>query len=378
MTTTQLKKLLLLLTLAFTINVNAQDSEKTVTLVVSGQGKTQDEAKQNALRSAIEQAFGAFISSKTEILNDNLIKDEIVSIANGNIQKYEVISEVKIPDGGYATTLKAIVSVSKLTNFCSKKGVSIEFNGGLYAINTRLDNLNSEAEVKAVESLVIVCEQLLSNSIDYTLEYEEPKCKDNECTVLFKVIFNLNNNFNLFDEYFRSTIKKIGMGDEEQNKYIENNKDFFPLVFGKMTANGPKIKDYNYFRNHKSIEILDTLLFNASFAPFQFYIKCEAGKFTMADNTVGEIDFQKSNLVSLSYGFPSATNIQFRKQGNVTQTTYGKEALKLGIGGNDGILVLPFELNSNAELGYLVLKKKMTLNEIGGINKFEIRPISKN
>ena len=64
----------------------AQDADKTVTLVVSGQGKSQDEAKQKALRSAIEQAFGAFISSKTEILNDNLVKDEIVSVANGNIQ----------------------------------------------------------------------------------------------------------------------------------------------------------------------------------------------------------------------------------------------------------------------------------------------------
>jgi hypothetical protein len=65
--------------------LKAQDEDKTVTLVVSGQGKTQDEAKQNALRSAIEQAFGAFISSKTEILNDNLVKDEIVSLTNGNI-----------------------------------------------------------------------------------------------------------------------------------------------------------------------------------------------------------------------------------------------------------------------------------------------------
>ena len=121
-----MKKLLLLLTLVFTFTASAQD-DKTVTLVVSGQGKTQDEAKQNALRSAIEQAFGTFISSKTEILNDNLVKDEIVSVTNGNIQKYEVLSEVQIPDGGYATSLKAIVSVSKLTSFCASKGVAIKF-----------------------------------------------------------------------------------------------------------------------------------------------------------------------------------------------------------------------------------------------------------
>ena len=102
----------------------AQDADKTVTLVVSGQGKTQDEAKQNALRSAIEQAFGTFISSKTEILNDNLVKDEIISVANGNIQKYEVISEVQIENKDYATTLKATVSVDKLVTFIENKGYS--------------------------------------------------------------------------------------------------------------------------------------------------------------------------------------------------------------------------------------------------------------
>lgn len=39
-------------------------SNKTTTIVVTGQGKTKYEAQQNALRNAIEQAFGAFISSK--------------------------------------------------------------------------------------------------------------------------------------------------------------------------------------------------------------------------------------------------------------------------------------------------------------------------
>jgi len=56
-----------LMLVSFTF-AQAQD-EKTATLVVSGQGKTADEAKTNALRSAIEQAFGAFISSNTTILH---------------------------------------------------------------------------------------------------------------------------------------------------------------------------------------------------------------------------------------------------------------------------------------------------------------------
>ena len=39
----------------------AQDADKIVSITVSGSGKTQDDAKPSALRSAIEQAFGTFI-----------------------------------------------------------------------------------------------------------------------------------------------------------------------------------------------------------------------------------------------------------------------------------------------------------------------------
>jgi hypothetical protein len=93
------------------------DSNKSVTLTVSGTGKTLEEARLNALRSAIEQAFGAFISSKTEILNDQLIKDEIVSVASGNVEKYDVVSQIEIPNNGFAITLNATVSILKLTSF---------------------------------------------------------------------------------------------------------------------------------------------------------------------------------------------------------------------------------------------------------------------
>ena len=68
-----MRVLIFILTLAFTLSANAQETNKTVTLVVNGQGKTLEEAKQQALKSAIEQAFGTFISSKTEILNSKAV-----------------------------------------------------------------------------------------------------------------------------------------------------------------------------------------------------------------------------------------------------------------------------------------------------------------
>ena len=193
-----MKKHLLLLTLAFTINVNAQDSEKTVTLVVSGQGKSQDEAKQNALRSAIEQAFGAFISSKTEILNDNIVKDEIISVSNGNIQKFDVISEVKTPDGNFATSLKAIVSVTQLTSFVQSKGVEIEFKGSLFAFNINQQILNENNELKLMEDLCVVIRKLSDASFDYSIQASDPISINNsskEWRIPIKISVSPNKNF---------------------------------------------------------------------------------------------------------------------------------------------------------------------------------------
>lgn len=51
-----MKYLLISFISLLSLNIYAQD-DKNVTLVVSGQGATQEEARQKALRGAIEQAF---------------------------------------------------------------------------------------------------------------------------------------------------------------------------------------------------------------------------------------------------------------------------------------------------------------------------------
>ena len=121
--------------------------ENTVTLKTTGSAETKEKAVQYALRSAIEQAFGAFISSNTEILNDELVADEITSVASGNIEKYDILSETVNEEGNsWFVTANVIVSVGKLTEFVQAKGVEVEVKGGLYAINIKQQKLNEESE----------------------------------------------------------------------------------------------------------------------------------------------------------------------------------------------------------------------------------------
>jgi hypothetical protein len=246
-----MKRLIFIFIIFFNIHGIAQE-DKAVTLVVSGQGKTQDEAKQNALRSAIEQAFGTFISSKTEILNDNLVKDEIVSVANGNIQNFEIISEVKIPNGGYATSLKATVSVSKLTSFVQSKGIAVEFKGSLFAFNVNQQVLNEKNEIKAIDDLCTVVRTLSDISFDYAIKVSEPvavNASNEKWRIPMYISVSANNNLLSIATYIKKTLKGLSLSIDEANNYIKLGKLVYPISF----AANENEYDYILLRTQKGV-----------------------------------------------------------------------------------------------------------------------------
>lgn len=194
--------------------------------------KTLEEAKHSALRNAIEQAFGAFISSKTEILNDDLVKDEIVSISNGNIHSVEVISEVQISEGRYATTLKTTVSVTKLTSFVTSKGVEVEFKGSLFAFNISQQKLNEKNEVKAIEDLCEVIRTLADNSFNYTLHTSNPISIDGsneQWKIPMYISVYANSNIYNISKYMNTTLKGISLSNIDANNYMNLGKKVFPI-----------------------------------------------------------------------------------------------------------------------------------------------------
>ena len=245
-----MKKILLIFVLLLNITCIAQE-DKTVTLTVSGTGKTIEEAKTNALRSAIEQAFGAFISSKTDILNDDLIKDEIVSVANGNIQKFEILSQVEIPNNGYAMTLNATVSISKLTSFAESKGVSIEVKGGLFAANIIQQELNEKAELISLENILNTSNQLLKKSFDYSIETNgNPTVNNENYDIPLKVNVILNKNFYQFRKYFVNSLSSLSMSEADITNYETLKKPIAQLILRRDTISqvdiNKKLIDIDY------------------------------------------------------------------------------------------------------------------------------------
>lgn len=211
-------------------NSSAQENSSNVTITASGRGASQAEAQQNALRSAIEQAYGAFISSKTEILNDEIIADQMSSVASGNIQSFEILNETELSDHSWASTIKAVVSIEKLTSFVQSKGIEVEIKGGLFAANIKQQMLNEQGEVKAIYNMVGILHEVMQNAFDFTLSTGVPQALDTEnknwkIPIEIDAIGNLNLDFTI--DYLTKTLISLDMRDEEKENYKSMNKPVF-------------------------------------------------------------------------------------------------------------------------------------------------------
>ena len=212
----------IILSILFRISLIGQTENKTLNLTVSGYGKTQQEALTNALRNAIEEAFGTFISSNTQILNDALVKDEIISISSGNIQNYSITSEEQTPDGNWSNTVNAKVFIDKLTSFCESKGVTIEFKGALFALNIKQQELNKQNEEKAINNMCIAMKELSENCFDFEIKADEPKAsnkKQNSWDIPITIYASPNNNLKTLSEYFCTTLKALSLSSTDMNDY---------------------------------------------------------------------------------------------------------------------------------------------------------------
>ena len=205
-----MKRLVKTLSLAIVVllisAVASAQSVEDVTLTVSSDGVTKDEAVKNALRSAIEQAFGTFVSANTTILNDELVKDEVVTLSNGNIKNYKEVSSVQLPNGNTFVTLSATVSLSKLTSYAKSKGSTCEFTGATFSANMKLYELNKQNEEKIIKNMFATMEKLYMVGFDYTIKVSNQK---SDGTLTVEIEATPNNKAVQANNLFWTTINKI-------------------------------------------------------------------------------------------------------------------------------------------------------------------------
>ena len=222
-----MKKLLSIFTFIFIAATTfAQVNEATITVL--GTGVDEEQATLQALRSAIEQTFGVFVSANTTILNDSLIQDEIVSVSTGNVKEYKKIAVATMPNGHVSVSLTATVSINKLIAFAESKGAKAEFAGSVYAANIKLLRLKVESIQMTLELLVQQLEQIAVNMFDFLFEMSEPqRCQDEALGDIYYFSCKIGIVSNLestnFSNLYSNTIEELKLSEDEIKLCEQNN-----------------------------------------------------------------------------------------------------------------------------------------------------------
>ena len=206
------KVLLFIAVIFFTAATFAQDE---VTLTVIGTGENEEKATLQALRSAIEQTFGAFVSANTTILNDEIVQDEIVSISTGNVTKYEKNAVVTLPNGHVSVSLNATIAINKLMSYAQSKGAKAEFAGSTYATNVKLLRLKIQSIEKACEILVQQLEHISQEMFDFELTLVKHQLVSDMYTFDCVVDIYPNIASHNFRSLYMSTMKEFKLNESE-------------------------------------------------------------------------------------------------------------------------------------------------------------------
>jgi hypothetical protein len=86
------------------------------TILANDLGAARDQAIEDAMRKAVEQALGTYIKSETLVENFQLVEDRILSWSAGYVKKYEILSEKKAQMDSYEVQMRATVNLSELRN----------------------------------------------------------------------------------------------------------------------------------------------------------------------------------------------------------------------------------------------------------------------
>ena len=307
----------------FTSQTKAQTETKNVSITASGSGITLEDAQQAALRSATEQAFGVFISSKIEMLNNKIVADEMASVTSGNIKSFEILNKAQLPDGRWDVILNAIVSIDKLTSFVQSKGVKVEVNGGLFAVNIKQQIINENGEINAICNMIGILHEAMQVSFNYDIKSGEPISTDGEnknWQIPITVVATANNNMDFCANYFIKTLTSICLTSADRENYRALNKQSYQI---NISYNGNT--NCFYLRKKKSLDALNSFISN-----WIFYTRLFNVKSFKEYNGVGTgiiHDFGNNDLGNNQIG--KIININFLKSGNVAATFNWNDFLTL-------------------------------------------------
>lgn len=111
-----------------------QDNQRTYYIRVRGEGPDSASARQNAFRLAVEQAVGTLILSETQVRDQRIVRNEIITYASGFVDRYTIVNADSV-NGLNRITMDVWVSESKIANRLLNESVGTgTIDGGRLAL----------------------------------------------------------------------------------------------------------------------------------------------------------------------------------------------------------------------------------------------------
>lgn len=185
----------------------AEPETKEVT--AKGVGSSEREAVEDAFRNAIEESIGLYVSSETQLQNEKLIKDNILTSSNGYIDNYR-LSSVEKEDGLTKVQLIARVKIQDVKQKLTGLNISIMSADDLANIHARLStrvkrNQDAENILKKELGDFFEPKNILSmldiELTSYTIQEDELK-QDN--TVPYQISFDVSVNLDNYNKQMKN------------------------------------------------------------------------------------------------------------------------------------------------------------------------------
>lgn len=359
---------ILLFQLIFAFSVKAGNE---VEIKTSAIGKNKEDAIRVALRSAIEQVSGAYLTSSSTIINDELISENIESISNGNIKSYKINGEYLIDQSNYSVSITAMVSLNKIIEYCQQKGHSeVKVNGSLFANNVKNIEMNHKATLKVIENMFKALN--LDDNIFYNYDIKIGQLKIGGFNCVIDINTN-KKNYKEFSNYIVNTLKGISLNN---NQLREFKSIGYPTETFVLAYNNSKIFKCILYEGCK--EILETNLNKFSAMRTKAFLDFGYERLPMLKSIkIGKYMIEEiftNHFYTLSgYGLPESTHRKMMGwAGDVFPLANSRKFVKKFYR-NDWIIDLSTPISLELKFFY-----NINLENIKKINEIKIYPIRRN
>ena len=122
----------------------------------TGQGTSEDDAFKQAVNDAVRQVVGTLVSAENVINNDRVIKDEVLTLSNGFVEKVLSQDKTKLDDGTWQVKLKCIVRKGQLYGRLQEVKVpTVKFEGAsLFADVVSQQSAEKDAAAMLAEAIL--------------------------------------------------------------------------------------------------------------------------------------------------------------------------------------------------------------------------------